>query len=272
MYNWKELVTKFTDMAILYAPKVLMGLATLVIGMLVVRLIVKLISKTMVKSKVDESLQGFLTNIISLLLRVLVLVSVASMLGIKMTSFIAILSAMAFAVGLALQGSLANFAGGVLIILFKPFKVGDYVEAQGHQGVISTVQIFHTVMKTVDNKTIIIPNGPLSNGNITNYTSENLRRVDFSFGIGYNDDLKKAKEIIMRIVGSEDKILKSPAPFARLGELGDSSVNITVRVWAKTSDYWDVYFDMMEAVKASFDSNKISIPYPQTDVHLYKKN
>ena len=272
MIDWQSLYNKGMEMVVQYAPKVLLGIITLIIGFWVVKLVVKLTKKAMIKAKVEESLLDFISNLVGILLKVLVLISVASMVGIKMTSFIAILSAMALAVGLALQGSLSNFSGGVLIIILKPFKLGDFIEAQGFTGIVTSIQIFHTVLKTPDNKTIIIPNGPLSNGNIMNYTMEDRRRVDITFGISYDDDFRKAKDIIMDVVNNHDKVIKDPAPFARVGELGDSSVNIKMRIWAKTSDYWDVYFDVMETVKLKFDENNITIPFPQRDVHIFNQN
>jgi len=197
-------------------------------------------------------------------------ISVAGMVGIEMTSFIAILGAAGLAVGLALQGTLQNFAGGVMILLFKPFKVGDVLEAQGYVGSVKEIQIFNTIMATPDNKIIIIPNGSLANSSMTNYSTMDTRRVDFSFGIGYDDDFDKAKEIIKGLIDADERILKDPAPFVRVGELADSSVNITTRVWVNAPEYWNVHFDMIENVKRSFDKEKISIPYPQMDVHLDK--
>jgi small conductance mechanosensitive channel len=197
-------------------------------------------------------------------------ISVAGMVGIEMTSFIAILGAAGLAVGLALQGTLQSFAGGVMILLFKPFKVGDVLEAQGYVGSVKEIQIFNTIMATPDNKIIIIPNGSLANSSMTNYSTMDTRRVDFSFGIGYDDDFDKAKEIIKGLIDADERILKDPAPFVRVGELADSSVNITTRVWVNAPEYWNVHFDMIENVKRSFDKEKISIPYPQMDVHLDK--
>jgi small conductance mechanosensitive channel len=191
------------------------------------------------------------------------------MLGVQMTSFIAILGAAGLAVGLALQGSLANFAGGVLLLLFKPFKVGDFIEAQGFSGSVNAIQVFNTVLKTPDNKTIIIPNGNLSNGAITNFTAEKNRRVDWTFGIGYSDDIKKAKEILVQLIKSDPRILDEPEAMVALSELGDSSVNFVVRAWVKLEDFWGVYFDIQEKVKLTFDEQGISIPFPQRDVHVY---
>ena len=194
------------------------------------------------------------------------------MIGIETTSFVAIIGAAGLAVGLALQGSLANFAGGVLILLFKPFKVGDVVETQGYLGKVHEIRIFNTVMKTFDNKTIIIPNGAVSGSSIVNFSTEPQRRVDMTFGIGYGDDIKKAKQILQNLVDADSRILKEPAPQIALSELGDSSVNFVVRVWCEAAEYWNIYFEMQEKVKMTFDQEGISIPFPQRDVHLYQTN
>ena len=186
-----------------------------------------------------------------------------------MTSFVAILGAAGFAIGMAFSGTLSNLAGGVMILLFKPFKVEDFIEAQGETGIVKEIQIFHTIMNTTDNKTIIIPNGPLSNGNITNYTMQEIRRVDFSFGFAYGEDYQLAKKVLMDLYLNHPKVLKDPEPFIGLGELADSSVNVTVRLWTKVEDYWDVYFYMNEKVYEKFNETEgLSIPFPQMDVHV----
>jgi len=217
-------------------------------------------------------LQKFLISMITVLLKVLLFISVASMVGIATTSFIAILGAATFAIGLALQGSMSNFAGGVLILLLKPFKVGDTIEAQGFVGKVHEIQIFNTIMKTFDNKMIYIPNGSLSNGNITNYSKEPIRRVDMTFGIGYGDDIKRAKEVLAGLIKEDARILKDPAPLIAVSSLGDSSVNFAIKVWCDNAEYWNVYYDMQEKVKLTFDQENISIPFPQTDVHLFKED
>jgi len=226
----------------------------------------------MQKGQVEISLQKFLISMITVLLKVLLFISVASMVGIATTSFIAILGAATFAIGLALQGSMSNFAGGVLILLLKPFKVGDTIEAQGFVGKVHEIQIFNTIMKTFDNKMIYIPNGSLSNGNITNYSKEPIRRVDMTFGIGYGDDIKRAKEVLAGLIKEDARILKDPAPLIAVSSLGDSSVNFALKVWCDTAEYWNIYFDMQEKVKLTFDQENISIPFPQTDVHLFKED
>ncbi|MCV6624101.1 MAG: mechanosensitive ion channel [Cellvibrionaceae bacterium] len=253
-----------------WAPQVGMAIVVLVIGWWLIGKVVNLTVKAMEKNELDVTLQRFLSSIIGIGLKALLIISVASMVGIATTSFVAVLGAAGLAVGLALQGSLSNFAGGVLLILFKPYKVGDFIEAQGHAGVVQSIQIFNTVMKTGDNKTIIIPNGPISNGSITNYSTEDTRRVDMSFGIGYDDDIDAARDALEEIIAADDRILKDPAHLIVVAELADSSVNFTVRVWVNSADYWGVFFAMQETVKKTFDAKKISIPYPQQDVHLHK--
>ena len=265
-------VEQGTELVVKYAPNLALALLTLIIGIWIINAFVRFMKKSMTKREVDPSLIPFLGSLFNVILKAMLLISVASMVGIQTTSFIAILGAAGLAVGLALQGSLGNFAGGVLILIFKPFKVGDVIEAQGFLGSVSGIQIFNTIMHTPDNKKIIIPNGPLSSGPITNFSAEDLRRVDFVFGIGYEDDIKKAKEVLSKIIASDDRILKEPAePFIAVKELADSSVNFVVRVWAKSADYWGIYFEMQEKVKLTFDKEGISIPYPQTDVHLHQE-
>lgn len=265
-----KLLNRFFDLAVNFAPRLLMAIIVLIAGLWMANIFSKIIIKAMKRSDIDLSLQTFFSSFLSILLKILIFISVAGMLGIEMTSFIAILGAAGLAVGLALQGSLANLAGGVLILFFKPFKVGDYIEAQNYSGTVRGIQVFSTVLVTPDNKTIIIPNGNLSNNSIVNYSRQENRRVDFTFGTGYNDDILKTKNILQQIIKNEEKILRDPAPFIGLAELAESSVNFTVRVWCKSSDYLAVFFLIQEKVKIAFDQNGISIPYPQQDVHLYK--
>ncbi len=251
-----------------YAPKALLALLTLWIGFKVIKKMTYLLEVAIEKRDIDASLRKFLSSLFNILMKTLLILSVVSIVGVDTTSFVAILASAGFAIGMALQGSLGNFAGGVLILFFKPFKVGDFIEAQGFMGAVNSIQVFNTILKTPDNKTIILPNGPLAGGAITNYTLEKTRRVDFSFGIGYGDDIKKARNVIKDIIEADERIMKDPTYMIAVGELADSSVNLTVRVWAKTEDYWNVHFDMIEQVKLKFDENKISIPFPQTDVHI----
>lgn len=269
--NWENILQKLIDMTIAYAPKVLLGIFTLIIGFWVAKVVTKIAHKALEKAKVESTLLEFLTNIISILLKILVVISVATMIGIQMTSFIAVLSAMAFAIGLAFQGSLSNFSGGILIILLKPFKNGDFIDAQGHAGTVEAIQIFHTVLRTPDGKVVVIPNGPLSNGNIVNFSAKDARRNEWTFSIDYSEDFYKSQKLILDILNADERILQDPAPFVRMGELGDSSVNIKVRAWIPIGDFWNVNWDVMEKVKKSFDENNVIIPFPQTDVHLKQK-
>ena len=267
----KPYLDKAIGLVMEYGPKLILAIVVLIIGMWIIKGIRKIATKALQRGKVEISLQKFLVSMINIGLKILLLISVASMIGIATTSFVAILGAATFALGLALQGSLSNFAGGVLILLLKPFKVGDVIEAQGYVGTVDAIQIFNTTLKTFDNKMIYIPNGSLSNGNITNYSQEPIRRVDMTFGIGYGDDIKRAKEVLIRLVNEDQRILKDPAPLVVVANLGDSSVDFAVKVWSKTGDYWGVFFDMQEKVKLTFDQENISIPFPQTDVHLFKE-
>lgn len=258
------------EMVLAYGPKLLMALVTLVIGLLIVRGLVKGMGKVMEKRKVDPSLQPFLRSMVGILLRVMLFITVAGMLGIEMTSFIAILGAAGLAIGMALSGTLQNFAGGVMLLLFKPFKVGDFIEAQGFSGVVKEILIFNTILNTGDNKTIILANGPVSGGSIVNYSTAVNRRVDWTFGIGYKDDIDKARAVISTLLDADTRILKDPAALVAVSALADSSVNMVVRGWVKTADYWDVFFALNESVKKSFDKEGITIPYPQMDVHQYQ--
>lgn len=266
MENFFRIIT--SNLAI-YAPRVVLALIVLYLGFGFIQQIVRVTSKQLSKND-DPTLNRFLENLIGILLKVMLFISVASMLGIETTSFVAVLGAGAFAIGLALQGSLANFAGGVLLILFRPFKVGDVLEAQGFIGLVHEISIFTTILKSFDNKTIIIPNGPLASGNIVNYSTESERRVDMVFGISYNDDMDKAIGIIQEHIQADGRVFKDivgKEPFVRVTELANSSVNITVRMWAKSADYWAIHFDMLEKVKKNFDREGISIPFPQIQVH-----
>jgi len=268
----KSYFEKGIELIMQYGPKLLLAIVVLIVGNIIIKWFKKVVVKAMERGKVEVSLQRFLVSLISIGLRILLLISVASMIGIATTSFVAILGAATFAIGLALQGSLSNFAGGVLILLLKPFKVGDVIEAQGFVGKVHEIQIFNTLVKTFDNKMIYIPNGSLSNGNITNYSQEPVRRVDMTFGIGYGDDIKKAKDVLNNIVAEDSRVLKDPAPLIAVSNLGDSSVDVAVKVWCDTAEYWNIFFDMQEKVKLAFDEQGISIPFPQTDVHLFRTN
>jgi len=266
----QEYLDLIVDLVVQYTPTLVMSVAVLIIGLWVIKRLNRVLSRAMDKGQTDPTLATFLQNLSSVIMKALLFISVASMIGIETTSFIAILGAAGLAIGLALQGSLANFAGGVLVLMFRPFKVGDFVEAQGVAGTVAEIQIFNTVLKTGDNRTVIVPNGAISNGIITNFSAQDTRRVDFVFGIGYDDDIHQARAVLLGIFGRDERVLDDPEPFVKVGELGDSSVNFTCRVWVKAADYWGVYFDTIEQVKTTFDAENIAIPYPQTDVHLHQ--
>lgn len=255
-----------------YGLKLLVTILVLVIGLRVIKVITNLFASKLNRAEADNTLSSFLVPSVKIILQILLVISVASMLGFEMASFIAVMGAAAFAVGLALQGSLANFAGGVLILLLKPFRVGDYIEAVGHAGTVKEIQIFYTMMDSPDNKRIIIPNAALSNTSAVNYSINPLRRVDFNFGVGYKDDLTKVKKLLQGIAENHSLVLDNPPPQVVLGEHGDSSVHFLLRLWCKREDYWSIYYEILEEVKIKFDEEGINIPYPQQEVHLVSKD
>jgi small conductance mechanosensitive channel len=257
-------------MGLEYGTKILGALIVLIVGFWVAKMIKKGITKLMEKRGVDATLISFVASLLYMAMKIFVIVAALEKLNIKTTSFIAILGAAGLAIGLALQGSLANFAAGVLMIIFKPIKVGDFVEAGGAVGSVEEIGIFTTILKSPDNKKIIIPNAGVTGGNITNFNVNGTRRIEIIAGIGYDDDIDKAKAILNDIVASDDRILKDPAPQVAMSEMADSSVNFVVRPWVKPVDYWGVYFDMTETIKKKFDEAGVSIPFPQRDVHLYE--
>jgi small conductance mechanosensitive channel len=263
---WEKLV----EWSALYGTKVIGAIAILIIGRIVVGIVARMIKRLMRKAGVDETLTKFTVSLTRIALMVFVILAALSTLGVQTTSFIAVIGAAGLAVGFALQGSLSNFASGVMLVIFRPFRVGDFVEAGGIAGTAEAVQIFHTVLKTPDNKKVIIPNNSITGSNIINYSAKDERRIDLVFGIGYGDDLKKAKGILERILAEDARVQKDPAPVVAVSELGDSSVNFVVRPWVKTGDYWNVYWDITERVKLTFDAEGISIPFPQRDVHLHQ--
>lgn len=272
MENYQNLVEKAYEVVLIYGPKVLLAILVLIVGLWMINRATRVSRKVMEARQVNVSLIGFVTSLTNIGLKALLLISVAGMVGIQTTSFIAVLGAAGLAIGLALQGTLANFAGGVMILIFKPYKVGDLIKAQGHLGVVKEVHIFVTILLSPESKTIIIPNGAISNGDITNYTTEGKIRVDLTFGISYNANIKQAKEALMSILTSHPKVLTDPAPFVGVSALADSSVNLAVRPYAKPEDYWAVYFDVYESGKEALDNAGISIPFPQMDVHLMDKS
>ncbi|MFV2004394.1 MAG: mechanosensitive ion channel family protein [Gammaproteobacteria bacterium] len=244
-----------------------MALAIFFIGKFVVGILVKLSKKLMVKAKVDKLLVNFIGSIVNVVLLLFVVIAAVDQLGVNTMSLIALIGAAGLAIGLALQGTLQNLASGVMLIIFRPFTDGDFIEAAGVSGVVEEIGIFSITMRTGDNREIIIPNGEIYGGTITNNSRRATRRVDMVFGIGYDDDIKKAKDILSRILDEDERVLKDPEPLVAVGELADSSVNFNVRPWCATGDYWGVYFDTHEKVKLTFDAEGISIPYPQMDVH-----
>lgn len=254
-----------------YSPKIIGGIIVLLIGLWITKLITKSVEKALAKSKLDQSLVPFLKSLTNIILKILVVITVMGMIGIQMTSFIALIGAAGLAVGLALSGTLQNFAGGVIILILKPFKVGDFIEAQGFSGTVKEISIFATMLNTGDKKLIIIPNGPLSTGSLINSSAEPQRRVDWKFGMAYGDDVENFKKAINDFFAEDTRILKEPASFIGLSELGDSSVNFTVKAWVNSADYWDVFFNINEKVYTKFGDYKLNIPFPQMDVHLHDK-
>ena len=264
-----NLADKIIQIGIEYGPRLIGAILVLVVGFWIVKLITKALGRMLEKKNIDPSLTPFLKNMTSIVLKILVIISVLGMVGIQMTSFIAILAAAGLAVGMALSGTLQNFAGGVIILIFRPFRVGDFIDAQGYMGTVKEISIFTTILNSVDKKVIIIPNGPLSTNALTNFSREPERRVDWKFGIAYGDNMEDFKKAINAFIEEDTRILKEPEPFIGLSELGDSSVNFAVRVWVKAEDFWGVHFDMNEKVYKRFGDYNLNIPFPQMDVHVH---
>ncbi|MCK9534253.1 MAG: mechanosensitive ion channel [Pseudomonas sp.] len=252
--------------------KIFFALLTLAIGWWLINRVVNTLSNLLQKRHADAMLTGFLSSLVSSLLRILLVLSAAGMLGIETTSFIALIGAAGLAVGLALQGSLANFAGGVLILFLRPFRAGDYIEAQGTAGTVESILIFHTILRTADNKTIILPNGSLSNGSIVNYSTKPTRRVDINVGIGYDDDIKQARAILLSLAAADERVLKDPAAVVYMTSLGESTVNMSLRMWTKSGDFWGVFFTIQEQMKEAFDREGISFPFPQRTVYTIQQS
>ncbi|WP_127716356.1 mechanosensitive ion channel family protein [Halobacteriovorax sp. HLS] len=271
MQDYTKLIEQIKEVSTEYGILALKAIIVLIIGLKVISMIAKLVDRLLTKSDLDNSLRSFLGSLLRIALKAALFVSVIEMVGVKTTSFVAILGAAGLAIGMSLQGALGNLAGGVMILLFRPFKVGDVIEAQGHIGTVKEIQIFCTVLLTPDLKTIILPNSPLSSNSIVNYSKEPIRRVDMVFGIGYGDDIKLAKEVLIALLKSDERVLESPALSVNVGALADSSVNFNVRPYVKSVHYWDVYFDMQEKVKLAFDEKGISIPFPQREMHIINK-
>jgi small conductance mechanosensitive channel len=258
------------ELVTIYGLKVVAALVIMVVGRWAARAAGNLVRGMMRRANIDQTLRSFVGNLVNVTLLAFVVLAALSQLGIQTTSFIAVLGAAGLAIGLALQGSLANFAAGFLMIIFKPFGVGDYIEGGGVAGTVEEIQIFTTTLKTPDNKRVIIPNAKLTGDNIVNWSANGTRRIDFVFGIGYGDDIDKAKQIMQDVLAKDQRILKDPEPQVALLTLGESSVDFAVRPWVRVADYWGVYFQTMENMKKAFDANGITIPYPQRDVHVYQ--
>lgn len=263
-----ELLDQAISLTMAYAPKVVLAIVTLIVGLWLINRFVGVLDAKL--GKKDPTLNKFLCGLIGAVLKILLLISVASMVGIATTSFVAIIGAAGLAIGFALQGSLGNFAGGVLILIFKPFKVGDTIEAQGFLGAVAEISILYTIVNTFDNRRIVIPNGSLSNATLVNVSVYDKRRCDMTFGIGYGDDIDKAKSILTRLMQEDERSMTDPEPRICVAGLGDSSVDLMFRVWVPTDELWPYYWDMQEKVKKAFDAEGITIPFPQRDVHLHK--
>ncbi len=265
------LAQKAQDLAMEHGPKLLMAIGILVVGILVAKILRAGIRKMLGMRHVPPIVASFVTNIAYIGMLAFVVIAAMQAIGIATTSFIAVLGAAGLAVGLALQGSLSNFAAGFMLVIFRPFKLGDFVDAGGTTGVVEEIQVFNTILKTPDNKKVIVPNSSITGGNIINFSAHDKRRVDWVFGVSYGDDIDKVKATIRRVVEADKRVHKDPAVFIVLSALGDSSVNFTVRAWANSADYWGLFFDINEAMKKAFDADDISIPFPQRDLHVFQE-
>ncbi len=261
------LIDKLVDLSISAGKNILIAILVFVVGRFLISLVNRLLNRMFLRRKIEISIQTFLKSLVSILLNVLLIISVVGALGVNTTSFAALLASAGVAIGMALSGNLQNFAGGLIILFFKPYKIGDWVEAQGVSGSVTSIQIMHTVLTTADNKMVFVPNGAMSSGVIVNYSGMEKRRVDWSFGVDYGEDVDKVKGIIQDIVGKDSRILIEPEPFIALEKLDASSVNIVVRVWVNSADYWGVYFDMNKSVYDEFNRLGIDFPYPQMTIH-----
>ncbi|MBI1267097.1 MAG: mechanosensitive ion channel [Cryomorphaceae bacterium] len=270
-FDFKEYYDDIVAMAISYAPKLILALVVLFIGYRIIKMLERLLKSWALKINMDPALQLFSVNLLRWTLKVLLFIAVADMIGVKTTSFVAIVGAAGLAVGLALQGTLANFAGGVLLMVFKPYKVGDLIESQGVLGNVKEIQIFNTILTTPENKTAVMPNGAIMNNHMINFTTEGKIRVDLKIGVSYKADISQARKAILSVMEADSRVLKSPAPLVAVAELGDSSIVLAVRPWCDPAVYWDVYFETLENSKLALDQAGVSIPFPQLDVHMIQK-
>ena len=269
-FDWAGLWTTVQGAGIEFGMKTVVAIVIFIVGRIVARMLTKGLRKLMQAQEVDKILETFVSNLVYWTVMIFVIIAAINQIGVQTTSLIAVMGAAGLAVGLALQGSLSNFAAGVLIVMFRPYRVGDFVEAAGIAGVVEQVQILTTILRTGDNKRIIVPNSQIMGSIITNYSANDKRRIDMVFGVSYSDDLDKVRANLEELIAADERILKDPAPVIAVSELADSSVNFIVRPWVATADYWDVFWDLTEAVKKRFDREGISIPFPQQDVHIHK--
>ncbi|MGI6232649.1 MAG: mechanosensitive ion channel family protein [Prevotella sp.] len=268
--NVDALISQLTSLGVSAGKSIIMALLIFIVGRFAISLIKRLLKSVLEKRKVDATISGFVMSLVNILLITLLIVSVVSALGVNTTSFAALLASAGVAVGMALSGNLQNFAGGIIILLFKPFRAGDYIEAQGVGGIVEEIQIFHTLIKTYDNKMVYVPNGSMSSGVVVNFSQQPIRRVDLSVGVEYGQDISQVERCLRHLAETDERVLTDPAPFIAVGELADSSVNILFKVWVKTEDYWNVYFQMQRRLYDAFNAEGINIPYPQMVVHKAK--
>ena len=267
--NWDQLFEELGDVAVKYAPKLAGALLVLFIGLRLIALVKRGAGRLIDRGDFDPTLKPFFKSVLAITLKAILFITVLGMLGVQMTSLIALLGASGIAIGMALSGTLQNVAGGVVLLILRPFRVGDFIETQGYTGTVKSVGIFHTTLMTGDNKMVILPNAPVSNDPLVNFTSQERRRVELTVGIGYGDDIDKARDIIRRLIDKDERVLQDPEPIIAVSALADSSVNLVVRAWTATGDYWPVNWHLHEAIKKAFDAGGVNMPYPQTDVHLH---
>jgi|TARA_B100001996_G_scaffold1770_1_gene1642 small conductance mechanosensitive channel len=264
-----NLWNQFSELLSSFGISLFIALCILIIGRQVVKILIKIISSALERSNTEDTVRIFVTNLLNTLLMIVIFIAAINQLGIETTSIIAVLGAAGLAIGLALQGSLSNFAAGILIVIYRPYKVGDYIQADNHLGTVDDIQIFSTVLRTPDNKVVVVPNGSIMNGSIVNFSNQEERRIDIVIGCSYDDDIDKVKAVLADVLSKDDRILSEPKPRIALSELADSSVNFIVRPWVKNSEYIDVLYSLLEEIKKRFDQEGISIPYPQSDVHIH---
>lgn len=267
----KNLKRRGLELILEFGPRIVMALLIVVIGFAVINRVIRTFDKRLNKHKIDQSLHSFIKSISSFMLKAIILMIAASVMNIPLATFITILSAAGLAIGLALKDSLANFAGGILILIFRPFNVGDFIDLEGAMGTVKEIQLLYTALNTTDNRRITIPNSQLANGRIINFSKEKTRRLDLIFSVSYEDDIQKVKAVLMRIVNNHPFVFKDPEPLVRAMTYGDYSIDFTIKVWCQRENYWSIYYDLHEQVKDAFDQEGIFIPFPQKDVHIYQK-